>query len=317
MNKFQKLISRITDFFKDLIVFGFIIAINNFLWPYLKFMPAIFTKWLIKISNKKIIEYLSKRYSNLISNFKFEEGTTADYNGAIWFCWLQGENNMPETIQICLKSLKKHANNHPIKIITLTNYKEYIDIPDFIIQKYIKGEIKNAHFADIIRTCLLYEHGGVWLDSTLLITQDLPETIFNAPFYSCKFNSETLYITQCKWSNFFLCSQKKSPIFSFTKNLFFEYLKEEKRFINYFLMDYIIYLGYTIFPEIKSEINNTPINNKNIHALSQIINKPFETSNWQQICEDTYIFKLSWKTRYIDFNDGYSTYWHYIKQNIV
>lgn len=319
MNKLYKLSILTISFFRDLNDFGFLIAINNLLWPFLKFLPFPFSRWLITNKNKKITKYLLEHFSDVINNFNIEKEMTMETtsNSIIWFCWLQGEDCMPPVTQICLKSLKRHANNHQVKVITLTNYNKYITIPNYIIQKYAEGKIKNAHFADIIRTCLLYEHGGIWIDSTLFIAQDLPEIIFTTPFYSCKFNSETLYITQCRWSNFFLCAQKGSPIFSFTRNMLFEYIKKEERFIDYFLMDYIIYLGYTKFPEIKREIDQVPLNNENIHTLLHIINEPFQEKKWRELRKNTYLFKLSWKIKYIDSINKYPTYWHHIKQEII
>ena len=54
----------------------------------------------------------------------------------------------------------------------------YCYIPKHIIDKYKNGIIKSAHFADIIRTCLLYENGGLWIDATIFVKKDLLKMIY-------------------------------------------------------------------------------------------------------------------------------------------
>lgn len=314
MNKVKKLVSRLSCCWADCINFGFTIAVSSLIWPFLRFFPKVFSQWLMQKKHTKVINYLSAKYKNIIHDFHFEQESASDYSGAIWFCWLQGERKMPATVQTCLKALKHHANGHPIIIISLDNYFKYISLPNYIIDRYETGKIGNAHFADIIRTCLLYEHGGTWIDSTILITKDLPNEIFLSPFYSCKFENDLLFITQCKWSNFFLCSQKGSAVFAFTRMLFFEYIKNESRFIDYFLMDYIMYLGYITHSEIRNSIDQLHTNNVNIHMLSPIINNSFNPLKWQELIQDTYLFKLSWKTKYRETNNTHLSYWGYIKQ---
>lgn len=88
-----------------------------------------------------------------------------DKNEKIFTIWLQGENNAPPLVQACFRSVRK---NCPQELVVLDEktLRDYITLPDIIWQKRAKGQIKNAHFADICRVELLYEHGGIWLDST-------------------------------------------------------------------------------------------------------------------------------------------------------
>lgn len=317
MRKIKKLIIHFSNCLKDIQEFGFTIAISSFIWPYLKFIPRNYSRRLMQAKHAKVTYYLSNRYKHLLQNFRFEEEVSSDFNGAVWVCWLQGETNMPPTVTTCIQALKYHAGEHPVIIISSTNFQKYVTLPNYVINKYQNGNIGNAHFADILRTCLLYEHGGVWIDSTLLTIQILPKEIFLMPFYSCKFEADSLYITQCKWSNFFLCSQKKSKVFAFTRAFFFEYIKNENRFIDYFLMDYIIHLGYKSYLEIQKEIEQVPINNIYVHSLTPIINMPYNSNIWNKFIQSTYLFKLSWKTNYTEKSNNKLSYWGFIKQNII
>ena len=69
---------------------------------------------------------------------------------------------------------KESAEGVPVRILTKDNFKEYIDIPDYVLEKYEHGLILPAHLSDIVRCCLLYKYGGVWLDSTILMCGPMP-----------------------------------------------------------------------------------------------------------------------------------------------
>lgn len=50
----------------------------------------------------------------------------------------------------------------------------YIKIPDIIQDRVESKKISMAQYSDIIRMCLLAEYGGLWIDSTVLVTQLIP-----------------------------------------------------------------------------------------------------------------------------------------------
>ena len=87
----------------------------------------------------------------------------------IWACWWQGENAMPDIVKACYNAMHRFSDGHPVILITEKNYKDYVNMPDYIIRKQQSGEIDLTHFSDILRMMLLAQHGGIWMDSTLLI----------------------------------------------------------------------------------------------------------------------------------------------------
>ena len=52
--------------------------------------------------------------------------------------------------------------------------------------KYEKGIIPKAQFTDIIRLALLDKYGGVWIDSTMFETGELPKEVFSSEFFTYK-----------------------------------------------------------------------------------------------------------------------------------
>lgn len=88
----------------------------------------------------------------------------------IWFCWLQGIDNAPEIVRICLNSLYCHLPDYDIVVLSENNIGDYVEFPDVIIQKYNQGIIPKAHFTDLLRLELLNSYGGTWIDATILCT---------------------------------------------------------------------------------------------------------------------------------------------------
>ena len=79
------------------------------------------------------------------------------------------------------RSIKKNNN---VILIDLTNYNSYVDIPEFIIEKFHKKTITPTHFSDILRFALMSKHGGIRIDSTYLILDKFPESVFTKVFFT-------------------------------------------------------------------------------------------------------------------------------------
>ncbi len=310
MNLVIKLKKRFVDFKVDLRVFGLFIAFTNFIWPIIPRMPYFIASYIMIKKHNRVSEYIVEKCRKVIEKYH-DESIIKEYTPKlpIWFCWLQGSEKMPEVPQECLKSVNKYSGEHPVIIITLKNYHNYISLPTDILNLYNQGQISNAHFTDIIRTSLLAEKGGCWIDSTVLVTKKISEEIFKFPFYSIKYANSGYYITENMWSNFFLVSQKKSIFFMFVRDMFFEYLRNENRFVDYFMMDYFIKIGYNTIPEFKNAIDCVPYNNIRTLQLKTILNDEHSNEKLNFLTKETYLFKLNWRHNYRFSKNGKRTNW--------
>ena len=105
-----------------------------------------------------------------------------DAGEKIFTLWLQGEENAPALVRACFASIRAHCSQELIVLDENTIW-DYIELPAEIIEKRRRGQIKNAHFADICRVELLYRHGGFWLDSTAFVTEPIPQWIVDQDFF--------------------------------------------------------------------------------------------------------------------------------------
>lgn len=299
--------------------FGLYIPLSNIILVYGgKYLPD---RLLKNISNKRnqkiqkcIVEIVGEKEINNISS---NVSSPVFEPGKIWFCWMQGEECLPEIPRLCLDSLRKHANGHEVIVLDNENYKQYVSISARVIQLYESKKLKPAHFADILRVNLLAQQGGLWVDATLLAIKNLPEDIFNRPFFSIKTQEIGHYVSRCRWAVFCLAGEKNNILFQKVASLFNIYLSHTDLFVDYFMFDQFIDILCRHNQEIRKMIDDVPINNIHTHDLSPILIQPFDRSKFQQLTRDTYLFKLSWRLySEAELTENKDNYYHFLLQSL-
>lgn len=92
-------------------------------------------------------------------------------NKILWTYWHQGFENAPFVIQRCIDRIKVLHPNWSIHLLDQHNIEKWhLNIH---IRPEIWGKLSLQHRSDLIRTKLLIDHGGVWLDPTVFCLQAL------------------------------------------------------------------------------------------------------------------------------------------------
>lgn len=235
-------------------------------------------------------EKFKKKYSYVIDNFKYEEKEQikTDY---IWFCWWQGLENAPELVQANYLNLKKIFPNKNIIFLDKTNYTQYITFPDWFVKKWELGIIDNTKVSNLLRIKLLYEYGGLWLDSTVYISsKKLPRYIFDVPFFMYSENGIGEIRTGATW---LMSSYTNNPLLKLTEELYLEYWKRENELMEYFLITFCLRMAKEYFYEIWNKMPKIPANNEIL--LANCLFEEFDKDYYNDICEITHIHKLSFK----------------------
>lgn len=289
---------NIQSFLKRSLHFGIFLPLSNLVIN--KGRNHISSKFLNKLSekrNKKIQEVLIQSLGNL--DFEIAESDTSDnvYKKApIWWCWFQGIDKLPLIPDLCLKSLQKHANGHPVNIITMDNISNYVTFDKNIIEKLDKGVISYAHFSDILRMALVKKYGGLWIDSTVYVTKDLPDGIFSSELFTIKTEAFGYFVSQCRWTGFCFAGQKNCPLAKGCSDLFEQYWQNHNVLIDYFMIDQTIDILYKNSDRVRNMIDNVPFNNKSVHLLNKMLTTEFSAADFDKMTSDTYLFKLNWRT---------------------
>lgn len=212
----------------------------------------------------------------------------------IWTCWWQGEEAMPDIVKTCYHAMQKFADGHPVILVTEKNYKDYVNIPDYIIQKQQSGEIDLTHFSDILRMMLLVRHGGIWMDSTLLPTKPIGTFIHpESEFWSCHHRTRYYNISQGGWVSFFWACGKDNVLPSFIAEMHLRYWKKHKRLIDYLLLDYTFAMARKYIPAVHQMIEEIPISE--MGPLGKYLNDEFSEVKWEEFCMRYDFHKLTYK----------------------
>ena len=270
---------------------------------------------LISKDYKKIKQQLERKYENVIQKYKYiRSDESAETSNVIWMCWWQGLENAPEIVKNCFKSIKRFSGSREIKVINKENYKEYIDIPDYIEKKLENKIISITHFSDILRINLLSRYGGTWIDATCFLTGNIFDNILSE-FYSVKlpFNEKEICVSRGKWCVFFMSGKKNNTLFNFANDFYKEYWRKEDTIIDYYLLDYIIDIAYDNLRDVKVMIDKVPENNILIHQLKEQLNNEYNEVEYKQILKYNMIHKLAHEKEYIKrLKNGKETFYGHI-----
>lgn len=217
------------------------------------------------------------------------------YSRIIWSCWWQGEDQAPELVKACWRSWRRYIpNSYEIKIITQDNYRDYIDIPDDIMNRVVEGVTKLQPVTDIIRMQLLYRYGGIWMDSTTYLTAELPASeIENYDIYTYHLPSHD-YGSDTSWTVWFMGGRPGELLFRFVYESLIWYLMRNDNVLFYLQIDYTIALATKLFPKILEQFDKVPIRNGNPSDLRRRLESTFDKQEYKKICNRCQIHKLSW-----------------------
>ena len=216
---------------------------------------------------KSISPFLIERYSSFIYHQK-EKYDLLElvhiHNNVIWFCWLQGIEKAPLLVQACYHSLKRNLLNYSVNVISYSNLKDYVHIPDYIIKKYEHRQIPPALFSDILRLELLIKYGGTWIDATVLCTGDsYPEKVMNGDlflFQKIRNGDKKFYGV----SNWFITSCSNNKILLLLRDVLYQYWSDYSCTLQYYMFHLFFFQIALLYPE---DIAAMPRGNRSIALL--------------------------------------------------
>ena len=256
---------------------------------------------------------LKRKYKKILTTDKSIniDKKEEEKSNKIWICWFQGIEKAPELVKACYNSVVKNYNDKEIIVLTEENYKQYVDIPEYILKKWEKGYITFAHFSDILRIELLSKYGGLWLDSTIFTTKK-SELVFNDNIELFVFkqvdldrkNSLTVVA-----SNWLIYANRDNNIINLTKKLLYQYWKEYNHAINYNIFHIFFKFATEVY---KDQWNKVPtFNNISPHILQFELNDDFEEIRFNQIRGMSDFHKLNWRIK----SENKNSYYNYIVDN--
>ena len=271
------------------------------------------------IEIKRLIPKLKRDYIHIIEKYNSEQKVvtkSTQTNYFVWVMWWQGEENMPDIIRINYINLKKQLNGNHLILITSENYDDYIQLPDYVLEKLKNGIISLTHLSDLIRVMLLSKFGGLWLDSTVYVVKPLPNKI-NFEYWTIKW--ELTYFQYFRfpiWVAFWQLSSIKSktisqfmgiwyanslnPIFTCLAEFWLEYWKNENNKPYYWTTEVFLNVCmYDSMSEIKKMIDKVPNSNNYCFDLAPMLNNTSSYKVLEKYFSTTEYFYFTWKSNYL------------------
>lgn len=262
----------------------------------------LITRFANKMTYNLVYQYIDK-YLGTLRYGKFDVISRAKsdfYGNVIWVCWLQGQKHMPKLIRICYQQLLRNANGYKVILLTEKNISDYLTIDDSLKNR-IGKEISFTAYSDLLRLNLLAFYGGVWIDSTYLLTSPLPDDFFSRSFYtlhklqSCERQKTLAFVSEGRWTgNLIGCRPNYEPMMEI-RNIFLGYWLLHNQIIDFFLIDHVINYVYNTNEFFKKDIDNIPITNSHSLALDDAWGEKWNETIWNHWVSDTCAFKLSRK----------------------
>lgn len=245
----------------------------------------------LKIKNK-----LKKKYYKHIAEYekKYDKNLKHEASNKVWICWFQGMENAPELVQKCYKSVQNNLKDKEIILITEKNMMDYVEFPQFIIDKWKSGIITYTHMTDLLRLELLIKYGGLWLDATVFCSSsDIPEYIENSDLFfyqDLKPGKDGHSLINSSW---LISAKTNNKLLMVVRDLCYEYWEKNNYMIDYFLLHFFISIVSEYYPEEWKKI--VPVSNSIPHILLLRLFDEYDEKIWNATKSMTAFHKLTYK----------------------
>ena len=271
---------------------------------------------LFRKMTKPLVDDYIREIFPILPDTSFSQNNNEKF--PIWMCWWQGEENAPELVKKCIEQVKMCVDNNKaqIHIVTLENCMDYVTFSPQIIDKFNAGKISMSTLSDRLGMELLYRYGGLWIDATYYIADSrINEVIERKGFYTQKagYSLDNDAVVNGRWTCDFMKGDAGFSLFGFVMQAFDEYYSYKDDLIEHFMLDYFIEIAYDNLKAVCDAIDACDINNMEIQFFMNNGNRIFRKNIWDDIVNNTWLYKLSYKADNRKSNFvGEETYYGYI-----
>ena len=293
-------------------ILGFWKGVCTFILGYsyhLKNINLPLSRRLLYTKHQVILDFISK----LTKNPPALKCKKEMDDNVIWVLWWQGEDNMPPIVRASVNSINKNKGDFRLQLLDSNNINDFIEIPVFIMNKVGKG-MSYAHLADYIRLRLLATYGGLWIDSTFLVTSKIPGYINKYPWYTIRSRNEFYYcISNYRWAINFMYFKKGNSFAYDLLGIFESYWAQYNEAVDYFILDYSVYWLLTHNKQYAMDYSNIPYSNPEcFDGLMLKMNNLFDQKEFEEMLGRTWAHKLSYR---IDIKQLPNSFYSYIIDN--
>lgn len=216
-----------------------------------------------------------------------------DKNDKIFTIWQQGEENAPELVKACFRSIRRNCKQELV-VLDDNNLSDYIQLPEVIMEKYRAGKIRRAHFADICRVELLYQYGGYWMDSTDFATGPIPQWITDQDFFMFMVGNAGQKYSFCQ--NCFIRGRRGSYLLAAWRAMILDYWMHENGSFDYFMHQLLFKTLVENDPRAKKYFAQMPhVDQDPTHVLWHTFKyQPYDAALFKKLTADAFFQKTAY-----------------------
>lgn len=265
-------------------------------------------------TSSSVLTYLN-RYADFVKNINPCPQTSGNEKEYAFTIWFQGEENAPELVKACFRSMRRNLNLELI-VLDEKNLFEWISLPDYIINKWRAGKIKHTQFSDICRVELLYEHGGLWLDATDFMTSPVPSFIMDLNVFMFQ-AGERIRGSYAMIQSCFIRSKKHNPLLGVWREAIFEYWRHEDSKIDYFVHHLLLKLAVTVNDTALLEFDKMPkiIQDPTHELWYDHVEDSYDENEFERLTSQTFFQKTNYKDKRLNHLKP-GTMAHFIIKNL-
>lgn len=255
-------------------------------------------KLINAVISRKLNSFLKQKYLPILLERKsFHEVQEMEHkrSSIVWFCWLQGIDQAPQIVRACYRSLENNLVGREIRVITAENWREYVDLPDYVVGRWEKKQIPPALFSDLLRLQLLIKYGGTWIDSTVLCTgTEHAKEFLDADLFMFQYTPpEKCPASFDGISNWFITSCTNNEILLVLRDMLFAYWKEYDCTLYYFIFHLFFSMLAKVYPDV---IANMPYGYSEWSlTLENHWSEPFNQKKWDKLTNLVNFHKLHYR----------------------
>lgn len=276
---------------------------------------------------RKVEPFLIQKYGSRVQEFKSSRSSSLSHEHpkVIWWCWLQGLNEAPQIVKACYASLVQEFKSskvqegqgisgvYEIKVIDAENWKDYVELPDYIVKKWEKKQIPPALFSDLLRLELLIKYGGTWIDSTVLCTgfngskvQEFKKYL-DADLFLFQYTKEESVPVSI--SNWFITACRNNEVLRVLREILYAYWRDYDCVLDY----YIFHLFFAmISKEYPKQMAAMPYaQSQRSLVLLHHWGEKFDQRKWDRLMSEVCFHKLAFRVSDSVKNDK-DNYYNYI-----
>lgn len=217
----------------------------------------------------------------------------------VWFSWLQGMEQAPDIVKVCLRSQRRHLMGYEFRIVDLTNYHNWVQLPQYVEEKFRKGLIPPALFSDLLRLALLKQYGGVWMDASVYCSgfgneklRERWEQIMGSELtlfrYFQRGRKEAVGL-----STWFFAAIPQQPVISIVLDMLLAYWKDFDCTVDYYICHLFFGKVLSKFPDVWTAMPRA--NSNHSILLGSALGKDYQEAAWQDLIAHVSIHKMNYR----------------------